>query len=413
MEYFNTYTSEYIKAIQDTHNDYRVRLELLSYYENVIGDITSDLSTTIQGQININYQPITRRSCSLSMINVDKKYTPSLNSAFWFERKFKLWIGVVAANGDIYWWAQGVFYTQSATSDGNIVNIEGIDKGGALDGTLGINMAEVQYKIEAGASIDRLIRDTLMLNLYGEDSRRFNNISTKPLDPVMPIIDVKYRKIYTQSEITLDANTYMGDIFTSVSEGYNADIYYDINGHLQLAELTDGSRVDGYKYMAQQWNYDYHNPFYGLANFEYTFDGKNTVIVYTNATEFENVSYAAYNNNPASPIRTDLIGVRRMEAQEIAYTSNTRSEMEKRCKQYANYLLIKEAMRGVNVSFDSPIIPHLDVNRTIGITDKSQGFENETFIIQSITMPLSAGTMNISATSINWLPDASMQEIGV
>ena len=180
MEYFNRYTSNYINAIKKHHNVYKVRLELLGYFENVIGEITKDLSITAQGQININYQPITRRSCSLTLINVDKKYTPSPDNPFWYERKFKLWIGVVDGD-DIYWWAQGVYFTQSATSDGNSVSIEAIDKGGALDGTLGMNAADVQYIVPSGSNISKLIKDTLMLSTYAF-SDKIVNPSKKPCD---------------------------------------------------------------------------------------------------------------------------------------------------------------------------------------------------------------------------------------
>lgn len=404
MEYFNTYTPAYIQAINSYHNTYRVKLELLGYYENVIGEITKDLSVEAEGQININYEPIVRRSCSITMINVDKKYTPHPNNPFWFERKFKLWIGVVShITGDTYWWAQGVFFTQSASSDGNTVNIEAIDKGGALNGTLGMNIADAQYKIESGSFIGDVVRETLMLNMY-QQTGKIPYSSGKPIDPVTPIIDIKYFKMKTEREMSVDANNCIGDIFQQLAEGYNADLYYDINGRFQVAELIDGSRIDGYRYMASQWDFTDNSPFFGIENYTYNFEGKNVVTVYTAQTDEENYSYTAYNNNPASPLRTGLCGVRRMESQEIPLLDIEPEEMTKRCKDYADYLLIKESLRGANVTFDCPIIPHLDVNRTITITDEKQGFDKETFIIQSITIPLAATTMSITATSMNWLP---------
>lgn len=407
MEYFNVYNTGYRKAINPFNNKYRIKLELMTYFESVIGDITKDVSVDIQGQININYQPITRRSCSFSMINIDNKYIPSPNNTFWYERKFKLWIGVVDKNGDTHWWAQGVFYTQSANYDGSAVNIEAVDKGAALDGSLGMNMAGAQHIIKVGSSIDSAIRDVLMLNMQ-YDSKFNANIyygGDKPLDPVVPIIDRKYRDIFTQNEFSIDSNNYIGDILTTLADGYGADVYYDINGHLQFAELTDGYRTDGYKYMAHQWEFGDSDAFFGAANFQYTFDGKNCVTVFTNSSEQENVSYTAFNYNPTSPLRVGVVGVRRMEDTEMPYVGISVEDMEDKCRTYAEYLLIREAIRGMAITFESPIIPHLDVNRTIGITDKANGFENETFIIQSITIPLCAGNMSISATSINWLPN--------
>jgi hypothetical protein len=60
---------------------------------------------------------------------------------------------------------------------------------------------------------------------------------------------------------------------------------------------------------------------------------------------------------------------------------------------------------GMQLSFNCPIIPHVDVNKAIGISDRIAGIDSGTFIIQSVTIPLSADKMNISATNINWLPN--------
>lgn len=407
MEYFNTYTTEYLNAIDSKSNRYKIKMELLTYFETAIGDITKDVSSEADGQINVNYQQLTRRSCSLSMINVDQKYIPSPDNIFWHNRKFRLWLGVVARSGNVYWWSQGVFFTQSATSDGHTVNVEGVDKGGALDGTLGINLVGVQHIIPTGTPIDKLIKDTLMLNLYNDMGALIeeNNGGNFPVDPVVPIVDHRYRNIATQSELSIDTNNYIGTIFEYLANGYGADIYYDINGHFQFAELTNGQRIDGYRYMAHQWEYNLQKTFYEGANYQYNFEGKNAVKVYTNASGLENVSYTAYNTNPSSPLRVPLVGVRQLEDVEMPYVDISQSEMVNKCKNYAEYLLILESMKGMNVTFESAVIPHLDVNRTIGVTDKFQKLDNETFIIQSISIPLSAGKMSITATSINWLPN--------
>lgn len=86
--------------------------------------------------------------------------------------------------------------------------------------------------------------------------------------------------------------------------------------------------------------------------------------------------------------------------------------MEARCKAYADYLLMKEAMQGMSITFSCPIIPHLDVNRTIGITDRRYNLDNATFVINSITMPLSAESMTVNATQFDWLPDDTNIEGG-
>ena len=402
IEYFNVYNERYIQILKSNPLLYKIRLELLGEYENTIGEITKDISVTAQGQICVTKQNITRRSCSLTLYDVENKYIPSPNSLVWFKRKFKLLIGVVDLNnGDIYWWNQGVYYIQGANSDGTTVNIEGIDKGGALDGSLSVNLLENNHIIEVGSNLSELIKDTLMLD-SGKGS----------VDPIFPIIDTHFESIVIENEITINSSSYIGDIFSSLAENYKSDVYYDTSGHMRFCRTVDAEYVDGYKYLAHQWEYSDNDAWYANRNYQYNFDGYNSVTVYTNMSETEenntedlNVSYTARNNNPLSPLRVGLVGTRNTEPKEIKYVDVSRTEMQKRCKDLGDYLLLKESFFGMTLSFNSPIIPHMDVDKTIGITDKSQNLNQDTFVVQSITIPLAAGEMNISATNINWLPN--------
>lgn len=632
MEYFNKNTSEYRTALKNNLiTRYLLRLELLSYYENPIGEITKDISLEVQGQININYKQLTRRSCSLTLANIEDKYLPSPNSPIWYLRKFKLWLGVEDNYGNIWWFSQGVYCIVSATANAHTVQIEAVDKGGALDGTLKLNLAEVQYVVESGNTITDIVRDTLALNIGSNVSMTNSEAyggANMPIDPVPPLIDIRYNKQKIKADISIDANNYIGNIFTSLADGYGADIYYDGDGHFRFNALADVFFVDGYKYMAAQWEYDN----LADANCQYNFDGLNAVTVYTNMSvtteslasaqkeskegissstgvssgiitaipEFtkeqlediddyieilreiksyginldqtifgnintnqrqilewteenltrfadailswgetaddlrgsistvfgawerfdnvniafspilqtsggavlleadvvmeyiwalidelsegwttedllaldvtgvtmdgtyinkliadvgntaentsmamhytgqygaynlarskvqeiasalritveqlvdlrenmsvKNISYTAYNVNPLSPIRVGAVGVRRMESQEIDYIDTTESDMEARCQQYAIMLLHRQTMVGATLNFNSPVVPHIDVNKTVRITDEYLNIHNELFVVQSVTIPLGAGAMQISATNINWLP---------
>lgn len=442
-EYFNVSTADYITALKtNSITRYLMKIELLTYYETAIGDITKELCIDAQGQININYQQMTRRSCSLTVANVDQKYVPSPNNPIWYQRKFKLWIGVEDNHGDIYWWSQGVYYVLSATGNAHSLSIEGIDKGGALDGTLKTNMAEAQYIVEAGCSIADIVKDTLGLNIGNNEEIVHSAIygaANLPIDPIVPLVDITYNKQTIEADISVDANNYLGDLLVSLADSYGADIYYDRQGHLRLESLADIFYIDGYRRLGHQWDFIDLSSNYSDANYEYTFDGVNAVTVYTNLSadvialanaqteaktgennpntddiKVKNVSYTAYNTNPRSPLQIGAVGIRRMQNQEIDYIDTTQSDMEARCQQYAVMLLQKESLRGMNISFNCPIIPHLDVNKTIGLTDEYQGIDNGTFVIQSITIPLSSNSMKISATNINWLPvDLNIEETGV
>lgn len=165
LEFYDEYNAEYLYALRQKHRRYKIRVELLGYYENVIGEITRDVSLGSSGQVTINNEQITRRSCSLNLINVEKKYLPSQDSAIWFNRKFKLWLGIEVGK-KTYWWSYGVFYTQKATCDGDTVSIQGVDKGGALDGTIKTGMLDTSCIVEAGTTLTNLIKDTLMWNEF-------------------------------------------------------------------------------------------------------------------------------------------------------------------------------------------------------------------------------------------------------
>ena len=636
-EYFNVSTSDYITALKtNSITRYLMKIELLTYYETAIGDITKELCIDADGQININYQQMTRRSCSLTVANVDQKYVPSPNNPIWYQRKFKLWIGIEDNNGDIYWWSQGVYYVLSATGNAHSLSIEGIDKGGALDGTLKTNMAEAQYIVEAGCSISDIVKDTLGLNIGNNEEivkSAIYGAANLPIDPIVPLVDITYNKQTIEADISVDANNYLGDLLVSLADSYGADIYYDRQGHLRLESLADIFYIDGYRRLGHQWDFIDLSSNFSDVNYEYSFDGVNAVTVYTNlsadvialanaqaesktdtrlndeqmeivedykaiqqeikdyninlnetvfgnidtnnrqvlewteenltrfaeaiqswgenpddlrgsistvfgawdtfdgvniafspilqtesgavllvadvvfeyideliiqlgsgwttedmlaldatglvmdgvlinkliadvgstaertsmvmhytgeygaynlayqdvvgvaqslnttvedvllASEINsdtddikvaNVSYTAYNTNPRSPLQIGAVGIRRMQNQEIDYIDTSQSDMEARCQQYAVMLLQKESLRGMNISFNCPIIPHLDVNKTIGLTDEYQGIDNGTFVIQSITIPLSSNSMKISATNINWLPvDLNIEETGV
>lgn len=405
LEFYDEYNDEYLFALNQKHRRYKLRVELLGYYENVIGEITKDVSLDASGQININNEQITRRSCTLSLINVDKEYLPSPDNPIWVNRKFKLWIGAVIGD-KTYWWSQGVYYTQSVTNDGNIVNVQGVDKGGALDGTIKTGMLDTTYIVEANTTIANLIRDTLMWNESNSPYlRRNTRASSYPIDPIAPIIGTRFNTYRTQNEISLNGNDYISTLFSSLADGYGADAYYNTNGRFVFQQMADDNRIDGYRFMAHQWDFSDTDSFYCDSSVEYNFDGYNVVTVYTNESDIINVSYTAANNNPLSPLRLDAAGVRRMSDVEIPYVNVSQDEMESRCKAYADYLLMKESMRGMSISFSCPIIPHLDVNRTIGITDKRFNLSDDTFVINSITIPLSAEAMQINATKVSWLPD--------
>lgn len=585
-EYFNITNNAYKSALQSAHNSYRIRLEILSNDESTIGEITKDLSLTAAGQITINYEQITRRSCSLSLINVENKYIPTKNSPFWLNRKFKLWLGLVVGK-DTYWWSEGIFYTVSASANGRVLNIEAVDKGGALDGTLKLNMTEAQYQFGHNVPITEIIKQSLSLdvgNPYGATSSPIGYGGNRPVDCKPPLVGIEYYGFRTVSDISIDANAYISELFTQMAELYAADCYYNTDGYLMFVPHIDST---GYKYAPTQWEFTDLSSTFEDVNYEYNFEGENVVTVYTNTSEagVRNVAWTAYNTNPISPINVST-GIRRAEHIEIPYyildnkeeiaqakadlktvqdemteknidatvtvygniDTNARQVLKwnaynlehyadeitswdytaeelvgsistvmgtseeydgveiafspilqtangavllhadvvhayieqllidlgsgwtkegllaadvtgltidgvlvkkliadvgstaihtgeamhyvgeygalalaeqdvydaehlneiqqiKDCRSAANHYLLASSMVGMTLTFNTPIIPHMDVNKTIQITDQYADIEDGIYVVQSLTIPLSGDKMQVTATNINWLPN--------
>lgn len=409
MEYYNRLSNAYKEGLKQPHKRYLLKIELLSHQERPIGEILKDISVTARGEINVNYNQISRRTCSLTLMNIKGKYAPNQNHAFWINRKFKLWLGLKVEN-DIYWWAQGVYITKSATGNTNEVKIEAVDKGGLLDGALNVNPFFNNDKtiIKAGSNIANIVEDTLAaawgsnINIGSQLIRYGGN---RIIDPVEPLIDFEFMKATVQKDIEIAADSFMGTLFEELATNYGADAYYNRDGRFVFTKIAEGVRADGYNYMDKMWDFDTSSPLFSNANYEYDFSGVNAVTAYTNSTEenVENQTYTAYNSNPLSPMRVDSVGIRHKSV-EINYVDVEPVEMKRRCKDYAKYVLQKESIVGMSLSFNTTIMPHFDVNRPIGITDKYQQINNEIFVVQSITIPLSADVMSVTATNINWLP---------
>lgn len=403
MEYVNKTNQAYLDASKRPMRKLKLKMEILDHWERAIGEITNDISTENVGTINVNYQQGCRRSCSFSIIDKKKKYIPTKNSWFWYNRKFRIYIGL-EANDDIYWFPQGVFVTLSATVQGKTIQIEGVDKFGFLNGELNSRMCLVEYQApvehsKKGTKIVNLIKDTLMLDLG-------NNM---PLDPVDPIIDGLFVNAELYDDIIVDEGQYLGEIFTKLCDMYGANCYYDVNGHLRFERVFNYNIPSYYRHMSPEYEFDNINLTYTDVNLAYDFKGYNIVTVTTDNTIGEIFTYTAVNDNPQSPVCISSVGYKGNSTGTVEISLGDTEEWafdtgDEKCRQYAEYLLLQNTLMGITTSFNYPILPHLDVNHTIEITCEDYNLDKQLFIIQSITMPIGLGEMQIEASNIQWLP---------
>lgn len=399
MDYYNKIDNAYLAELHKPMRKMYVKMEILSHYEGAIGEITSDLSST-DGSITINKEQGCRRSCSLSIIDRSGKYIPQKDSSFWYNRKFKIFIGL-QVDEDLYWFPQGVFITKSANSNGRRLNVEGVDKYGFLDGTLNARMCLVEYQTSVtnskkGTNIATLIKDTLMLDLG-------NNI---PLDPVEPIIDPIFYNATLYDDIVVDEGGYLGEIFDKITEMYGANIYYDVNGRLRMERVFNYNLPSWYRHLSPQFELSETEITETDINYTYNYDGVNIITVTTDNTSGEIYSYTAKNENPQSPVNINAVGYKGLDGGTYYIPLGDTSEEsgEEKCRQQAEYMLLQHTCMSTGISYNLPITPHLNVDNTVRVSNDYYNFDKQLFIVNSITMPLSATEMSIEATNLQWLP---------
>ena len=106
-----------------------------------------------------------------------------------------------------------------------------------------------------------------------------------------------------------------------------------------------------------------------------------------------------------SPVSIENIGRKEYyEESSSVYDDST-------AKDYAEYVLKQKSILNQAITFECTMLPHLDVNKVVTITDSFYHYNQERFIIQSITIPLtSTSTMQISASNISSLPYYEFRE---
>lgn len=391
--FVDVYNSDYISLVKAPVIKPKFKIELLDLYENTIGEITKDISADNSGSISINYQQGVRRSCSFTLSDTFGKYRPmSDDNIFGFNTKFKIYVGLEnIQTGETYWFSQGIFYTTNPTSShansSKTVTVNGVDKFGIFTSDTGYNQLEGTYIIPAKSKLYAVVKDILSLELG----------NGYMIDPKEPHIDAEFINYELPYAIKKSPGSYMGDILIELGNVLGADIYYDTNGVLTI---TSGTTDITYSQQSSIWDFSDVLPEYSNGSVSLnTIDAVNVVKVVGNQIEDQIYIGNAENHNPLSPTAIEKIG------RKIYYEESANLPNQARADEYAKYVLNSKSIIQTAIGFSSTLIPHLDVNRVITITDDYYKYEQERFIIQSITLPLDSKTlMSISCNNIASLP---------
>ena len=391
MNYYNVVNTAYLSALKDSSVRYYTKIIFLDHWENGIGELSADIVTDTPAQQTIGTGNGIRRSLTLTVFDEDGKYSPNVNSGFWYGRKFALWEGVQVGS-DVYWQEQGVYYSTHADEKKKLLSINAVDKFGALNGETNTGRCVLAFSTDVSNGdvyVAQLVRDVLALN-----------IGTLPLDPIEPIIDPSFESEKLYADITLNAGQFYGEILLELAKMYGADCYYDRQGRLNFRRKAVYDRPWWYTHQGREWEFSADDPSITEGVSRSTdLKAVNIVTVSSDNSEGEIYSYTARNTNPESPVCIQAIGEQYPDepVKYICLGDTTSQPALEKCQQYAEYLLCQHTAQLCTESFTAAFIPHLDTDVVVGI-------KGEDRLITGLTIDHKTKLMQVSACSVAFLP---------
>lgn len=340
-EFYNVINSYYLEMCKDPVINLRVKIELLDHFENTINEITTSISS-VEGSLNVKYNQGVRRTCDLTIHDYNKNCIPDNEySSFFINRKFRIYIGLYKKYHTYY-------------------------------------KDDIIFWFSQGIFIT-----TDMGNGY-------------PTDPILPTINSQFFNAELPHDIEKTSNETIGDILIEIATAFNSDIYYDVNGHLVFEPNIAGD------YLRQSPVYEFKSTDTEFVEVSFNYDyGSviNQITVTGNNSDEITYSYTAVNDYPMSSLRVSNIGIKAADIEETAMGYN-----EKRCKDYAEYLLKKKLLPAISGKLSSSPLPHIDVNKIIRIPDELINNNQIDYLIEEISIPLSPENYNLNICNIQELP---------
>ena len=370
LDDFGVNLSELNRILKSENYEARYRLVVLNPDETVRYEVPQKDIVLDSGSYSENYQNGQRRSLSITLVNIDGKYTPEKNN-LWMNTRLRLDVGV-EYNGEEYYVPCGVYVLQNPQSlrgdSEKEIELSLADKFAIFEGTLGT--LEGTYEIPEGTDIERAIRGIML-----QDDR-----TGAPLDmkPILYDESFKGRKMpYTLSK---DAGSNFGEILLEIANILNAEVFYNSTGNLVFLNINDVMN-DSNKPI--QWHYTTSENDLIQLQGSYDFEGVVNEVHVVGDNVNEDLVWAwAKNEDITSPISIPYIGRR------IQYINDTSISNEEQAKLRAVYELRRNSYLKTNFTITVPYNFMLMVNNLITITDEYYGFEQEKFLIQSISYNL-------------------------
>lgn len=406
MEYFNYTGKEYRVAVQSATLYPVIKVELLDQFENAYAEISEEI-TDNSGSIQSTLQQGVRSTVSFSIFDPAGKFIPDANNKlFWVRKKFKLYVGLATEqkaiqlngqttgiSGDIFWFSKGVYIitdinAQKDNSGNQTISFTGVDKYGAFTNDTGYGEMIGTFSFDIGMSISYVIKNVLKQDIG----------NGQMLDPLEPIIDPDLQEYKLQLAFSKGPGSYIGDLLNDLATTLHADIYYDMDGHLNVKKSLN---FDEYKNVQNQWDFTERSAEYISAQVNYQLKNiANYIYVVGDNPLGGQIPIAiAENNDARSPLSVAKIG------RKSRYIEKSTIYSQQEAENYAQYILKTACLLGTQISFSCTLIPSLELDNTFSLTDSYYQYDRQEFIITAITYPIGVGTMSISGSSIKELPE--------
>ncbi len=406
MEYFNYTGKEYRVAVQSATLYPVIKVELLDQFENAYTEISEEI-TDNSGSIQSTLQQGVRNTVSFSIFDPAGKFIPDANNnLFWVRKKFKLYVGLATEqkaiqlngqttgiSGDIFWFSKGVYIitdisAQKDSSGNQTISFTGVDKYGAFTNDTGYGEMIGTFSFDIGMSISYVIKNVLKQDIG----------NGQMLDPLEPIIDPDLQEYKLQLAFSKGPGSYIGDLLNDLATTLHADIYYDMDGHLNVKKSLN---FDEYKNVQNQWDFTEGSAEYISAQVNYQLKNiANYIYVIGDNPLGGQIPVAiAENNDARSPLSIAKIG------RKSRYIEKSTIYSQQEAEDYAQYILKTACLLGNQISFTCTLIPSLELDNTFSLTDSYYQYDRQEFIITAITYPIGVGTMSISGSSIKELPE--------
>lgn len=406
MEYFNYTGKEYRVAVQSATLYPVIKVELLDQFENAYAEISEEI-TDNSGSIQSTLQQGVRNTVSFSIFDPAGKFIPDANNKlFWVRKKFKLYVGLATEqkaiqlngqttgiSGDIFWFSKGVYIitdinAQKGSSGNQTISFTGVDKYGAFTNDTGYGEMIGTFSFDIGMSISYVIKNVLKQDIG----------NGQMLDPLEPIIDPDLQEYKLQLAFSKGPGSYIGDLLNDLATTLHADIYYDMDGHLNVKKSLN---FDEYKNVQNQWDFTEGSAEYISAQVNYQLKNiANYIYVVGDNPLGGQIPVAiAENNDARSPLSVAKIG------RKSRYIEKSTIYSQQEAEDYAQYILKTACLLGNQISFTCTLIPSLELDNTFSLTDSYYQYDRQEFIITAITYPIGVGTMSISGSNIKELPE--------